>query len=369
MKLFNILLVPVLLCLPAISYCDVTKNISGSVSGWLKSSGDAMDETHTGVIYIPEVYFSHELDKRSKLDVSVAGFITGESQINKPWDFYDDSTAKIYRSWARYTLPQLEVRAGRQKINFGPAKILRALKWFDRLDIRDPLQITDGVDALLVRYYFPDNANAWLWILYGNGGLKGLETYGTDKSRPELGGRYQMPVPGGEAAVSFHRRSVENGSWNAANSSVMSDGLQQRVAVDGNWDAGIGVWFEASAEETAVNGQQTWRQSLATAGADYTFDSGIHLTAEHFIRSADNAAGGGSSTVSFSALSADKMLSLLDSVNIMGYYHRAEHRIYPFALWQRRYDNWQYDMIVFSAGAGTGAFAGRGFQCTVSYSY
>jgi len=39
----------------------------------------------------------------------------------------------IYRGWIRYSGSQFEARVGLQKINFGPAQLLRSLKWFARL--------------------------------------------------------------------------------------------------------------------------------------------------------------------------------------------------------------------------------------------
>jgi len=55
--------------------------------------------------------------------------------------------------WIRLSTKQFELRAGLQKINFGSATLLRPLMWFDKIDPRDPLQLTDGVYALLARYY------------------------------------------------------------------------------------------------------------------------------------------------------------------------------------------------------------------------
>ena len=68
----------------------------------------------------------------------------------------------------RYSSDQFELRLGLQKINFGSASMLRPLMWFDQMDPRDPLHLTDGVWGLLARYYFLNNANIWLWGLYGN---------------------------------------------------------------------------------------------------------------------------------------------------------------------------------------------------------
>ena len=114
-----------------------------------------------------------------------------------------------YRGWVRLALDRFEARLGLQKINFGSAMLLRPLMWFDRLDPSDPLQLTDGVYGLLLKYTFPGNANVWLWGLAGNGDPKGWETVGTKKSSPEFGGRVQVPVPAGEAALSYHHRTID----------------------------------------------------------------------------------------------------------------------------------------------------------------
>lgn len=50
-----------------------------------------------------------------------------------------------------------ELRLGLQKINFGSAQLFRPLMWFDKMDPRDPLQMTDGVWGALYRYYFRNN--------------------------------------------------------------------------------------------------------------------------------------------------------------------------------------------------------------------
>ena len=75
-----------------------------------------------------------------------------------------------------------EARAGLQKINFGSATLFRPLMWFDSLDPRDPLQLTDGVYALLLRYFTTSNASFSAWTMYGNDARRG----GTARpARPE----------------------------------------------------------------------------------------------------------------------------------------------------------------------------------------
>lgn len=138
----------------------------------------------------------------------------------------------------------MEVRLGLQKINFGSANMLRPLMWFDQLDPRDPLQLTDGVWGLLGRYYFLNNANLWVWGLYGNNQQKMWETGNTYSGFPELGGRFQTPVPRGELAFTYHYRKADLSEHSLLSNQPTSVG-ENRVGIDGKWDLGVGLWFEA----------------------------------------------------------------------------------------------------------------------------
>ena len=112
----------------------------------------------------------------------------------------------------KFSGDQFEVRAGLQKINFGSASMLRPLMWFDQIDPRDPLQLTDGVYVLLGRYYFLNNANIWVWALYGNDSRKGWEQIPSLKKVPEFGGRLQLPVSHGELGTTYHYRVADASS-------------------------------------------------------------------------------------------------------------------------------------------------------------
>ena len=57
------------------------------------------------------------------------------------------ATSSPTAAWLRLSTSRFEARVGLQKINFGSATLFRPLMWFDSLDPRDPLQITDGVYA------------------------------------------------------------------------------------------------------------------------------------------------------------------------------------------------------------------------------
>jgi len=236
---------------------------SGQASGWILSGGGSLDETYSGLRYIPGLKLPYTLKNNLRVDAEAAYDISGQTALNNGRDFPGNTDIALYRLWVRCARAQDELRLGRQKLNFGPAKILRTLKWFDRLDIRDTLQITEGADALLYRRYFPDNSNIWVWLLYDTDGTKGLEMCGSEEGRPEIGGRWQFPVPRGEMALSTHRRCVDKSEWNSVMSEPMSNGLENRLAADGNWDIGIGLWFEAAVEKTDVNKNSRYWRKLA----------------------------------------------------------------------------------------------------------
>ena len=144
--------------------------------------------------------------------------------------------------WIRLSSTQYELRAGLQKINFGSASIFRPLMWFDQMDARDPLQITDGVYGLLFRYYFVNNVNIWAWGLFGNMKTKGWEARPTRKYSLEYGARIQVPLFKGELAATYHRRSADFGEGFLP---VAQEGdpavPENRFGIDGKWDIGIGL--------------------------------------------------------------------------------------------------------------------------------
>ena len=92
-----------------------------TIDGWQSS---------TIVRYLPEVtvqqLFGELLWDINLSVVADAGFESG-SQTDT------ETSASIYRLNTRLTTPQSDIRLGLQKINFGPAQLLRFLKWFARL--------------------------------------------------------------------------------------------------------------------------------------------------------------------------------------------------------------------------------------------
>lgn len=338
-------------------------SLQGQASGWLA----IMEESEFGLRYIPELRVAGSIGERT-VDAEIAL----NSRASMPFDSLDDSSldSDLYRLWLRYSSSQFETRLGLQKINFGPAKIMRSLMWFDRLNPQDPFKLTDGVYAALVRYYFLNNANIWVWGLLGNDELKGLEFVETDDDHLEFGGRFQFPIPRGEFAISYNQRHVDPEDWKISVVGPLTDGVENRLALDGIWDIGIGLWFEASGERIKVNSDQQMLRGLGTIGADYTLESGIHLLYEHFAQYTGMDLDNMSLTGNISALSADYALGLIDRINAIAYYDWEQKDIYAYIGWQRTYDNWQFNLLAFSnRESGDSAFGGKGVQFIVTYNH
>jgi hypothetical protein len=205
-------------CALAVGFAPAqTLDVKGQASVWLALNDARPRNLRFGLRYIPALSFSTAAGKDLTLDaeVSANAYLNGES----PGGAFaiQSREIKLYRGWVRLATTRFEARAGLQKINFGSATVLRPLMWFDRIDPRDPLQITDGVTGLLLRYYFPGNANVWAWGLYGNEATKGWETSPTARRSAEFGGRVQVPVPRGDlgprggALVRGSARPAKNG--------------------------------------------------------------------------------------------------------------------------------------------------------------
>jgi hypothetical protein len=260
------------------------------------------------------------LDTNSRLDFLGAANISGSTFFH-PFDADEtDGSVDPYRVWARYGTNRYEVRLGLQKIDFGSATMLRPMQWFNQIDPRDPLQLTNGVYAGLGRYYFPNNANIWLWTLYGNDEPRGLDTWPSDPDRLEFGGRVQYPVPKGELALSYHNRQVE--IEDPSTLQAVETATENRIGIDGKWDVVIGLWFEAAYVHNTDALERAADQSFLTLGADYTFGigNGLNILGEHMLTSFDSDALSISDVNGISALSATYPLSLNDNISTMFYY-------------------------------------------------
>ena len=161
---------------------------------------------------------------------------------------------------------------------------MRSLRWFDRVDPRDPLQLTGGVYGLRFKYNALNNANFWLWCLYGNDDTKGYEVLPTSSDKPEFGGRLQYPALSGELAATFHTRNVDASQFNE------EDFTENRFAIDGRWDMEIGFWIESVLQQQKASFLPFEWTKTTTIGMDYTFGlgNGLYVLGEHMASVSSN---------------------------------------------------------------------------------
>jgi len=245
--------------------------------------------------YFSDLYYEHHL------------LLRGGSQEIK-------LSQEIYRAWLRLAGDFLTIRLGRQKINFGTARFLRTLRWFDTINPLDPKAESSGVDALLLRYYFADNQNIWLWLVQGKqGSLKGNEQLPSAENL-EPGLRWQMVLGNAEIALAAHHRQRLD--------------LQHETKLAGDFrcDYFLGFWGEFQYLFTTEATQQQF-----TLGSDYTLPifNGWHIMLEQQLFS-------NSQIPNLTALSLDFPLSLFDSFTLA--YLRSSQSQNLSLQYQRSYD-------------------------------
>lgn len=349
-----------------------TLNISGQLSLWGNYNHRNILPVITGGRYIPSISYGIRFRNQKLLDFEASANLFGTFSF-KPFDMTSsDGNIKPYRGWVRYSSDQFEIRAGLQKINFGSASLLRPLMWFDQMDPRDPLNLTDGVWALLARYYFLNNANIWLWGLYGNNDPRGFEMIPVNKKTPEFGGRIQLPVPRGELAVSYHHRYADNRGM------IIFDNFFERIpedrfGIDAKWNLKTGFWVEGSWTRKRENLGLLTNQVILNTGIDYTFGlgNGLYVLYEHLLLSSDEKPFAFDNRNSFSLLTVSYPTGLFDKVSAIVYYNWTNKTVYNFVSWQKQFDRimlylmgyWNPDLYQLPAQTGSQSlFSGKGFQ-------
>lgn len=352
----------------------------GLLAGWFTGNTKRTIKPQIGLRYIPTFSLVNPLKGEQTLDLEFSLNAYGAGRFEAIDDLHTDGDIDLYRFWLRFSSSQFEARIGLQKINFGSATLLRPLMWFDSIDPRDPLQLTDGVYGILVRYFFLNNANIWVWGLYGNDRLKGWESFASDGDIPEFGGRVQIPLGNGEAAFTYHHREIGVNGLLQEFDIGASRIPENRFALDGKWDIGVGIWFEgALLHQNSEALPYPWQRAL-NLGLDYTFGlkNGLNITAEHFVLTASRKAFGLGESIKFSALALNYPLSLLDTLSSIFYFDWKNDKLYSFLRWQRTYDRWRINFMAFwnpesfeiyQISQDSSLFAGKGFQIMVVYNY
>jgi hypothetical protein len=351
----------------------------GQASIWSNFNPSNNLELWGGAQYLPQLNLKFGEESKSLLDFEATANLNG-TLGSYPFDtIYSKGSIKPYRLWARYSTEQLEIRVGLQKINFGSATMIRPLMWFDKIDPRDPLQLTDGVWGILGRYYFLNNANLWLWVLYGNKNPKTWEFGNTSQDQPEFGGRFQTPVPKGEMGLSFHHRLSDTRSLvSIATSNELIP--ENRIGIDGKWDLGVGLWFEAVWMKKSRNIGALTNQTSLCAGTDYTFriGNGLNVIVEQLLFAYSEKPFRMNDPFVFSTLSLSYPVSMNDNLSAMVYYDWINKGVYNIATWNHQFNNLIFYCMGYSnpknykmplTANDVNLFAGTGVQVMVVWNH
>jgi hypothetical protein len=188
-------------------------------------------------------------------------------------------------------------------------------------------------------------------------------------------------VATGELGFTFHHRRADltRGLVTGPPAPVAATD-EDRYALDGKWDLGIGVWAEAVLTRQTARELAIPYQRFLTIGADYTFGlgNGLHVLAEHFTTAAASRAFSNGEGRAFSGFMLDYPLSLLDQLAGVFFYDWKRQDLYTFLSWRRTYDNWQFFIMgfwnpvafeVYRTPSGNNVFAGRGVQVMVVFNH
>ncbi len=309
----------------------------GQFSAFGNYSPNAKPSGQLGGRYIPELNFSHELGLSKAIDFEGSVNMYGLLSTSDFENFDNSAKIKPYRIWGRYSGKQFELRIGLQKIDFGSSTMLRPLQWFNEIDPRDPLKLTNGVYGALGRYYFLNNANVWIWMLYGNEKTRGFDAVRTQKQTPEFGGRFQYPIPKGELGVSYHHRAAN--TQDLPGIPVYNRIPEDRYALDGKWDVVIGLWFEAVHIQKHKELGFLTNQTLLNLGADYTvgLGNGLYVVTEHLVVSMDESPFMFQNNSNISAATISYPLGLFDSLTSVSYYNWTSETSAFFVNYQHQF--------------------------------
>jgi hypothetical protein len=328
---------PLFVCHPA--HSQESFSYKGQLSIYSHVNPDNNYPWWNGGRYLPQVNFRIPSETEWLIDFEASANLYGNIGVKDLNSFSSNGDIKPYRLWARFSTSQIEVRAGLQKINFGSASILRPLMWFDQMDPRDPLQLTDGVWGILGRYYTMSNATFWLWALYGNENPKGWELVKTNRRIPEAGGRIQIPAGSGEAALSYHYRVAD--SRELADAGFQHAKIpEHRFGFDARFDRVVGYWLEATWKTMGSNMGILTNQEILNVGVDYTLGlgNGLTLVYEQLVAAYDEKPFRFNRSVTFSLLNASYPVGLSNNISYILYYDWRNSAAYNFVNWQKQFN-------------------------------
>ena len=284
--------------------------------------GQSSLESNIG--YIPTLSLLRELENNRLLDMELSyrldRMYSGDSLINNVENFH--------RYWVRYSSEKLEVRLGLQKIVFGPSQVLRSLSWFDTIDLKDPTEQTDGVEALRLRWFPSNSLSLWSWAI------------NNDQDTLSYGSRVELSNSAGEWGLTYHQDQSKSLQM-VGQDSTPNFGSHNRLAVDYRYDGFIGFW-----NESALISSDRSEIIMATVGADYTLPiaNGILVMTEsmHVYSEANDSTSSQTLTVLMASLPVG-MVHQVMYITQMGW---TEKQTYQYLRWTSTHDHYSLNFIL-----------------------
>ena len=271
----------------------LSANLSGDLFGVISKSEDDYQLTSR---YSPRLESEFDFQESSLMAFAEGRFQYSETKNNS------ENQAEVNRAWIRWNTESFSVRVGRQKVNFGPSKVLRPLQWFDQIDPRDIVPYTRGVDGSVAKFFLEENHSLWFWTFQDSQLLEGTSLLTTKENTYAQGGRIELY---GNHGFSYIQRKVELAD---------TEGSSRLYGFDTVWDLGAAVWFEAEWEQAELIPKN---QLNVTLGLDYTFNigNGIYLLVEHNYQDAKDSFP---DPIATTAIRASYPLDLIDNISFLG---------------------------------------------------
>ncbi|WP_066214946.1 hypothetical protein [Flammeovirga sp. MY04] len=328
------------------SFGQSSLEFNGMFQGFTTYTNDSELKLWSGGRYIPELKYEYKIDSLQSFSAYGSANLYADVQY-AGGDPKTNAYINPYRAWVRYAYANSEIRVGLQKIDFGSASILRPLQWFNQIDPRDPLGLTNGVYSALGKYYFKNNANVWFWVLYGNEERRGFDVLPSDKKSPEYGGRLQLPTPKGEIAFSYHHRNAIYDNQDPVYPEYINT-IENKYGIDGKWDVGVGLWFEGSYTKLQDPISIFTNQTLLNLGTDYTIN-GLNIVFEHLFLWYGEEWNKADYRGNTSAISFNYPISFFDNVSLMVYQDWTNNGTGAFASYNHDFNLWTgYFMLYYN---------------------
>lgn len=343
----------------------------GELSMSTSASGTNKDEVNLVTRYLPAFEYQSSFSESWDYDMEVRWQIQWGGQL----DTLNQSRVveEPYRVALNLQSAHTEYVIGLQKINFGPARILRPLMWFDSINPTDPLEMTSGVTGVSANYHYEFGWSSSAWLLLADDPI-GWEIFPDKDGTFEVGGRVNIPHKHGQFGITNHWRLADASHFNPDD----PDMYEGRLGLDGFWDLGIGLWFESVFKNQQFNSDQSINQLQTSVGADYTIwvGNGLLLMTEHMMINMWGVEV--EPYLILSTFMASYSPSMFDQISLMLFMDWETVNPMAYLSWGQTYDSFRFTLGAFYTdtadvqGSNTSVasdFSGKGLQLTVAYNH